>query len=89
MSELTPAPNPHDSLVPAVLVEDLRRLIALARLQAAVAVNAGLTLLYWKVGDRIRREVVGPERARYGEQIVATLSHQLVAEFGAVTSART
>ncbi len=82
MSELTPAPNPSGTLVPTALVEDLRRLIGLARRQAVVAVNAGLTLLYWKVGDRIRREVVGPERAGYGEQIVATLSHQLVAEFG-------
>ena len=82
MSELTPAPNPPGSLVPTALVEDLRRLIDLARRQAAVAVNAGLTLLYWKVGDRIRREVLGPERAGYGEQIVVTLSHQLVSEFG-------
>jgi hypothetical protein len=46
-----------------------------------VAVNVGLTLLYWKVGDRIRREVLGFERAGYGEQIVATLS-QLVTEWG-------
>ncbi len=82
MSELTPAPNPPGSLVPTALVEDLRRLIDLARRQAAVAVNAGLTLLYWKVGDRIRREVLGAERAGYGEQIVVTLSHQLVSEFG-------
>jgi hypothetical protein len=33
------------------------------------------------VGDRIRREVLGFERAGYGEQIVATLS-QLVTEWG-------
>lgn len=30
----------------------------------------------------IRREVLGSERAGYGEQISATLSHRLVAEFG-------
>ena len=77
MSELTPAPKPSVSPVPAGLVEDLRQLIALARYQAAAAVNAGLTLLYWKVGERIRHEVLGSERAGYGEQIVATLSHQL------------
>ncbi len=64
------------------MVEDLRLLIDLARRQATVAVNAGLTLFYWKVGDRIRHEVLGAARAGYGEQIVATLSHQLVAEFG-------
>ena len=34
------------------------------------------------MGDRIRREVLGEERAGYGEKIVATLSQQLVADFG-------
>jgi predicted nuclease of restriction endonuclease-like (RecB) superfamily len=77
MNELSPAPNP-----PEALVSDLRRMIADARRQAVVAVNVGLTVLYWRLGDRIRREVLGSERAGYGEQIVATLSHQLAAEFG-------
>lgn len=77
MDELIPSPH-----APETLVEDLRRLIADARRQAAVAVNVGLTLLYWRLGDRIRREVLDSERAGYGEQIVATLSHQLASEFG-------
>ena len=77
MNKLSPAPNP-----PEALVSDLRRMIADARRQAVIAVNVGLTVLYWRLGDRIRREVLGSERAGYGEQIVATLSHQLAAEFG-------
>ena len=64
------------------LLAEIRRLIQDARRQAAVAVNVGLTLLYWRLGARIRGEVLGSERAEYGEQIVATLSHQLAAEFG-------
>src|ERR1017187_3939171 len=64
------------------LLPSLRDLIQNARIQAAIAVNTGLTVLYWRLGDRIRREVLGSERAGYGEQIVATLSHQLAAEFG-------
>jgi len=72
MNKLSPAPNP-----PEALVSDLRRMIADAWCQAAIAVNVGLTVLYWSFGDRIRREVLGSERAGYGEQIVATLSHQL------------
>lgn len=64
------------------LLHSLRDLIQNARRQAAIAVNIGLTVLYWRLGDRIRREVLGSERAGYGEQIVATLSHQLAAEFG-------
>ena len=34
------------------------------------------------IGKRINLEVLGSERAAYGEQIVATLSRQLVAEYG-------
>lgn len=45
-------------------------------------VNAGLTLLYWQVGDRIRREVLRQKRADYGEQIVSALGRQLEREFG-------
>jgi predicted nuclease of restriction endonuclease-like (RecB) superfamily len=68
---------------PAIdLVDDIRRLIAEARTAAATAVNASLTLLYWRVGQRIRQEVLGEQRARYGEQIVSSLSRQLTVEHG-------
>ncbi len=77
MIELIPSQPPV-----AHLVEDLRQWIAEARRQSAVAVNIGLTALYWRIGRRIRLEVLGAERAAYGEQIVAAVSRQLVAEFG-------
>jgi predicted nuclease of restriction endonuclease-like (RecB) superfamily len=77
MNELAPALLPSETLV-----RDLRRLISDARRQTAATVNVGLTLLYWRLGERIRREVLGSERAGYGEQIVATLSHELTTEFG-------
>ena len=48
----------------------------------ARAVNAGLVTLYWHVGKRIRQEVLGEERAAYGEEIVSALSRQLTAEYG-------
>jgi hypothetical protein len=46
-------------------------------------VNAALVLLYWGIGDRIRRDILKENRAEYGEQIVPALSAQLTAEFGA------
>ena len=64
------------------LLGDLRSLIDAARDHVARAVNAGLVLLYWGVGERIRREILGEQRAAYGEQIVATMSAQLTAEYG-------
>ena len=64
------------------LLADVRALIEAARRQVAQAVNAGLVTLYWHVGKRIRQEVLGEERAAYGEQIVNALSTQLTAEYG-------
>jgi hypothetical protein len=44
--------------------------------------RAGLALLYWRVGIRIRPEIPGKKRAGYGEQIVHALSAQLRSGFG-------
>ena len=70
------------------LVADLRQLIDAARQRAAVAVNAELTLLYWQIGDRIRRETLGERRAGYGEEIVSALGRQFTAEYGRGFSAK-
>lgn len=64
------------------IVSDIRSLIEHTRLQVAATVNAGMTLMYWHIGERINREVLGGERAAYGKQIVATLSKQLTEEYG-------
>ena len=64
------------------LLFDLRRMIEEAREAVAVTVNAGLTLLYWRVGQRIGQEILGSERAEYGAEIVSALSRQLVTEYG-------
>ena len=45
-------------------------------------------MLYWHIGQRIRSDVLRKRRAGYGEAIVATLSAQLVAEFGRGFSTR-
>jgi hypothetical protein len=71
-----------DPSLPAEILRDVRQLITDARRQTAVAVNMGLTVLYWRIGKRLSVEVLRSERAAYGEQIVATLSRELVAEFG-------
>ena len=66
----------------AGLLQDLRRLIAETRQDVAREVNSALALLYWRTGRRIREDILDEKRAQYGEQIVATLSQQLSAEFG-------
>ena len=74
--------TPPAPLLEQPLLTDLRELIVSARRQVAQTVNAGLTLLYWQVGDRIRRDVLNEKRAEYGAEIVQTLSAKLSVEFG-------
>ena len=64
------------------LVADVRSMIEQTREGVAQTVNAGITLLYWRIGKRIQTAVLDNERAEYGKEIVATLSRQLMDEFG-------
>lgn len=38
--------------------------------------------MFWEIGDRINREVLGNKRATYGQQIVSQVAAQLQDEFG-------
>jgi len=64
------------------LIGDIRSLIETARQNVAIAVNAGLTILYWQIGSRIRQDILKGKRAEYGKEIVATLSRQLTGDYG-------
>ena len=65
-----------------ILFQDLRVLIIEARQDVARQVNSALVFLYWRVGKRIRQDILKEKRAEYGEEIVSTVSTQLVPEFG-------
>jgi predicted nuclease of restriction endonuclease-like (RecB) superfamily len=80
-------PSTKNPPIPKLHAE-LRELILSARERVAQTVNSGLTLLYWQVGDRIRRHVLREKRAAYGEEIVSALATQLAEEFGAGFSRR-
>jgi predicted nuclease of restriction endonuclease-like (RecB) superfamily len=64
------------------LLGDLRQLIAEARQDVARQVNSALVLLYWRVGKRIRQDILKEKRAEYGARIVSALGRQLEREFG-------
>lgn len=64
------------------LIKDILKLIANARIRVAAAASAGIATLYWHIGERINREVLGNQRAEYGKQIVSTLATQLKQEYG-------
>ena len=67
---------------PEQLLGDIRGFIEQSRQQLASVVNSALTQLYWRIGQRIRSEVLQGERAAYGEQIVSALARQLSSDYG-------
>ena len=71
-----------------ILLADLRVLIEEARQRVAQIANSTLTRLHWQLGQRILREVLQGQRARYGEEILPTLSAKLVPDYGKGFSAR-
>jgi predicted nuclease of restriction endonuclease-like (RecB) superfamily len=83
MTEPTVTSAPGVAAVDAAgILADLRELIHSARRRVATVANAEQTLLYWRLGKRIRTEVLGGDRATYGGQIVVSVSRQLEMEFG-------
>jgi predicted nuclease of restriction endonuclease-like (RecB) superfamily len=75
-------------ITPKILLKDLRELIAEARQDVARQVNSALVLLYWRIGKRIRQDILKEKRAEYGKQILYTLSAKLISEFGSGFTAR-
>lgn len=84
MKKHTPPPAANKGRGPSAdpLIGDIRALIEETRSAVAVTVNAGMTLLYWRIGKRICEDILRKERAGYGDEIVATLSRQLTTDYG-------
>lgn len=59
------------------LIEDLRQIIEQARGHVAATANYAQTMMYWHIGERINREVLGNQRAEYGKQIVSAVSTKI------------
>ena len=71
-----------------LVLDDIRQLIESTRQRVATYANAELTMLYWRVGERISREILQDKRAEYGKEIVVSLSRQLSVEYGSGFSAK-
>lgn len=64
------------------LFVDVSGIIDTARLRFSKVANSEITLLFWNVGKRINSDILDNQRAEYGKEIVATLSTQLVHQYG-------
>lgn len=71
-----------DKLENAGLFSEIKQLIDQSKNNVAITVNAEMSLLYWNIGNRIKNEVLGNQRAAYGKRIMQTLSAQLIVECG-------
>ena len=58
----------------------MREMILATRQTVAQGVNSALVMLYWKIGERIRVDILRNKRAGWGEKIVDALSRQLSAD---------
>lgn len=64
------------------LFDSISSLIKESRYRVSVTVNTELSILYWQIGNTIRKEILKEKRAEYGEEIVRKLSIQLSDTFG-------
>lgn len=64
------------------LFGELRSMIEAARGRVATAVNQEMTMLYWNIGKRIKKELLNGKRAEYGKEILPTLSAKLMPLYG-------
>ena len=64
------------------LFYELFKLIEESKQQVAVHTNSVVTMLFWKVGNRINQDILQNKRADYGKRIVSTLSEQLEKVYG-------
>lgn len=81
-SDLLSNPTAPPASMTNNLLNDLKHLIDQARTSIASTVNAGLTITYWRVGNRVLKEILQDERAKYGKTVVATVSQQLTLQYG-------
>lgn len=61
---------------------DICQLVEEAKSFVAHTANKTMTLLYWKIGERINTELLDGKRAEYGKQILSQLATKLQNQYG-------
>jgi predicted nuclease of restriction endonuclease-like (RecB) superfamily len=64
------------------LFKDISSLINESKSLIAHTVNSALPILYWKIGKRIKEDVLDSKRAGYGEEVIASLARELTNSYG-------
>ena len=61
---------------------DVREQVLTTRQGVASGANAVVVMLYWRVGQRVRTDILKDKRAESGEGIGSPMSAQLMPDFG-------
>jgi len=64
------------------LFKEISKLIEQSKKYVAITVNSAMTELYWHIGEKLKKEILQNKRAKYGEQIIATISQKLTEKYG-------
>ena len=70
------------TILPKGLIEELSSMIERTKESIATTISSKLAMLYWNIGNRVRKEILNDQRAEYGQEIVAAVSRQLMAQYG-------
>lgn len=69
-------------LLPGKLLGDICSFIESEKVNIVTTVNFEMVLLHWKIGKRIRDDIIGEKRADYGKKVVEILGKKLTMEYG-------
>ena len=64
------------------LLGAVRLLIEESRQNLALSVNAQMTSLHYRIGQRINQEILKDARSEYGKKVIRELSVKLIADYG-------
>jgi predicted nuclease of restriction endonuclease-like (RecB) superfamily len=63
-------------------LNEIVSIIEKSKKQIVIQANSALTLTFWHIGNQINTDILKNERAKYGKQIVVTLSRELEKKYG-------
>ena len=64
------------------IFEKVSVLIEKAREKIAYTINEQMIILYWNIGEIIKKNIMKKDRAEYGKQVVQSLSEKLILKYG-------
>jgi predicted nuclease of restriction endonuclease-like (RecB) superfamily len=64
------------------ILSDLCKIVDSSKHSVARVLSSSMTLLYWRIGERIKTDLIKLDRAEYGQSIIRDLSKNLSAEYG-------